>query len=209
MSSFLKKLVIIISVLIFILFISLLVAVWTMGMFSPVSITKDRRGPYYVVILSHKGSYQGISQKIDEVSIMLTENQIEHRVACGIYYDDPAKIAIEELRSEGGFLVTDSIQVTPPFKCLKFPARSVGVASIEANPAIAGFKTYPALLDWIDKYKFESDTLQPTIELYHNNGIVEVELPLVLPEHIHLLSPYLPSRLMVKLNIRKSPIDDL
>ncbi len=186
MSSFLKKLVIIISVVIFILFISLLVAVWTMGMFSPVSVTKDKRGPYFAVILSHTGSYQGISQKIDEVSIMLTENQIEHRVACGIYYDDPAKIAIEELHSKGGFLVTDSIKVAPPFKCLKLPVRSVGFASIEANPAFAGFKTYPALLDWIDKYNFEPDTLQPTIELYHNNGIVEVELPLVLPEPIRL-----------------------
>ncbi len=187
MSSFLKKLVIIISVVIFILLISLLVAAWTMGMFSPVSVMEDKRGPYYAVILSHKGSYQGISQKIDEVSIMLTENKIEHRVACGIYYDDPAKIALEELRSEGGFLVTDSIKVTLPFKCLKFPARSVGVASIEANPALAWFKTYPALQDWIDKYKFEHDTLRPTIELYHNNGIVEVELPLVIPEHIRLL----------------------
>ena len=97
MSSFLKKLVIIISVVIFILFISLLVAAWTMGMFSPVSVMEDKRGPYYAVILSHKGSYQGIGQKIAEVSIMLTENQIEHRVACGIYYDDPSIIAIEEL----------------------------------------------------------------------------------------------------------------
>ncbi len=54
MSSFLKKLVITISVVIFILFISLIVAAWTMGMFSPVSaVTEDKRGPYYAVILSH------------------------------------------------------------------------------------------------------------------------------------------------------------
>jgi len=109
MSSFFKKLVIIISVVIFILFISLLVTAWTMGMLSPVSITEQRRGPYYTVILQHTGSYQGISRKIDQVSAMLTENRVEHSIACGIYYDDPANKTIEELHSAAGFIVSDSI----------------------------------------------------------------------------------------------------
>jgi DNA gyrase inhibitor GyrI len=179
MSSFIKKLVIIVSVVIFILFISLLIAAWTMGMFSTVSVTENNRGPYYAVTLSHRGSYQGISQKMDEVSVMLSENRIEHSVACAIFYDDPAKTDINELRSEGGFIVKDSMEISLPFKCLKIPNRSVGVASIKANPAIAGFKTYSALLDWIEKHNFKLDTLQPTIELYYTSGIVEVELPLL------------------------------
>ena len=177
MSSLLKKIVLIVSVVIFILFISLLIAAWTMGMFAPVSVQEAERGPYFAVTLSHKGSYEGISQKIDEVSDWLTDHQVKHLVACGIYYDDPVKINIEDLRSEGGYLIDDSLEVSFPFQCLRFPARSTCVASIEANPAIAGFKTYPALLDWIEKYKFEHDTLQPIIELYYNNGVVEVELP--------------------------------
>jgi hypothetical protein len=178
MSSFLKKLVIILSVVIFILFISLLISAWSMGMFSTVSVTQDLRGPYYVVILKHVGSYQGISEKIDLVSSMLTENQIDHSTACGIFYDDPVQTAIEDLRSAGGFLVSDSIKVAPPYECDKITTRSVSVAAIEANPAIAGFKTYPALQDWIDKYKFNHDISKPTIELYYTNGIVEVELPI-------------------------------
>ena len=182
MSSFLKKLVIIVSIVIFILFISLIVAAWTMGMFSSVSVSEEKRGPYYAVILSHTGSYRGISQKIEDVSAMLTENRIVHSVSCSIFYNDPSKTDIKELRSDGGFLVNDSIEVPSPYQCLKLPLRSVGVALIEANPAIAGFKTYPALLDWIDSYNIEQDTLQPIIELYHNNGIVEVELPLLKSE---------------------------
>jgi len=177
MSSFLKKLVIIISVVIFILFISLLIAAWSMGMFSTVYVMEEQRGPYFVVVLSHVGSYQGISKKIDDVSSMLTENQIKHLTACGIFYDDPVQTAIEDLRSAGGFLINDSIKVAPPYKCYRIPTRSVTVASIEANPAIAGFKTYPALQDWLDKYKFNHDNFTPTIELYYANGIVEVELP--------------------------------
>ena len=182
MSSIIKKLVIIFSIIIFILFISLVVSAWTMGMFSSVSVSQDNRGPYYAVILSHKGSYQGINKKIDEVSAMLTQNQLLHSIACSIFYDDPSKTNVNELRSKGGFLVTDSLDVSPPFECLKLPIRSVVVASVEANPAIAGFKTYPALLDWIEKYNFEHDTLQPTIELYLDNGIVEVELPLFISQ---------------------------
>jgi DNA gyrase inhibitor GyrI len=178
MSSFLKKLVTIISIVIFILFISLLIAAWSMGMFSSVSVMEDERGPYFVIVNAHMGSYQGISDKIDGVSSMLSEKQILHTTACGIFYDDPAQVSVEDLRSAGGFLISDSIEVSDPFVCLKIPSRLLSVASIEANPAIAGFKTYPALLDWINKYNFKHDTLKPTIELYHTNGIVEVELPI-------------------------------
>jgi DNA gyrase inhibitor GyrI len=178
MSSLLKKLVTIVSVVIFILFISLLIAAWSMGMFSAVFVSESQRGPYFIIVHSHVGSYQGISKKIDAVSAMLSEKQIRHSTACGLFYDDPAKTAVEELRSAGGFLVRDSLRVPEPFVCLRIPNRLTAVASIEANPAIAGFKTYPALLDWIKKYNFEHDTLTPTIELYHTNGIVEVELPI-------------------------------
>ena len=178
MSSFLKKIVTILSIVIFILFISLLIAAWTMGMFASVSVIEDQRGPYFVVVNQHMGSYQGISDKIDGVSAFLTENRIRHTIALGIFYDDPAQTAVEELRSAGGYLIADSIEVSEPFVCLKIPTRKLSVASIEANPAIAGFKTYPALLDWIKKYNFKHDMLKPTIELYHSNGTVEVELPI-------------------------------
>ena len=161
MSAFIKKLVIILSAVILILFISLIIAAWSLGMFSSVSVIQEQRGPYFVVMQPHMGSYQGLSQKIDEVSLMLSAHQIKHLTACGIFYDDPAKIAVEELYSEGGFIVTDSLTVNSPFKCSKLPSRTVSVASIEANPSIAGFKTYP------------------TIELYYTNGLVEVELPIL------------------------------
>lgn len=179
MSSFIKKLVIILSVVILILFISLIIAAWSLGMFSAVSINQEQRGPYFAVIQSHVGSYQGLNQKIDEVSHMLSQRQIKHTTACGIFYDDPSKTAVDELYSEGGFIVTDSLNVDPAFKCLKLPTRSVSVASIEANPAIAGFKTYPALLDWLEKYNYAHDEKNPTIELYHTSGLVEVELPIL------------------------------
>ncbi len=179
MSSLLKKLVIIISVIVFILFIALIIATWTMGMFSPVTISDQNRGPYYAVTLAHTGPYRGINEKIEIVSQMLEKRQIEHSVACGIFFDDSSVIPVESLRSEGGFLITDSIAVDSTFIFKKISKRFVVVASIEANPALAGFKTYPALNDWIKENPYHEDLSLPTIELYHPDEIIEVEQPII------------------------------
>jgi hypothetical protein len=182
MSSILKKLVIVLAIVVFVLFIALMLAAWTMGMFSSVSVTSLDRGPYFIVSLHHNGPYRGINQKIEDVSMMLNEQRIEHKIACGVFHDDPAILPAEQLRSQGGYIVSDSIAVSPPFTCEQIDRRKVAMASIEANPAIAGFKTYPALSDWMRIYNYTTDSTRATLELYHPNGIVEVELPIILKE---------------------------
>jgi DNA gyrase inhibitor GyrI len=179
MSSFLKKLVIVLAVIVFILFIALIIAVWTMGMFSPVAVSKLERGPYLAVTIAHRGSYQEINVKIEEVSKILEQKQIKHSIACGIFHDDPATVPLEDLRSQGGFIALDSVDVDSPLIFQMIPKRLVAVASIEANPAIAWFKTYPALEDWKNRNSFQTDTLQFTMEFYHPDGIVEVEMPIM------------------------------
>lgn len=179
MSSLLKKMVMIISVIVFILFIALIIAAWSMGMFSPVTVSDQMRGPYYIVSIAHTGSYRGISEKIETVAQMLEKKQIEHSIACGIFFDDPSVVPFDFLRSEGGFLIQDSITVDSIFIMNRIPKRKVVVASIEANPALAWFKTYPALNGWIAKNSYQTDTSKPIIELYHTDGLVEVELPII------------------------------
>ena len=178
MSSFFKKLVMVMAIVTFVLFIALVIAAWIMGMFARVSITQDVRGPYYIISQSHIGPYQGMAAKIEQVSQYLNKQQIEHSIACAIFYDDPAKVLADELKSKGGFVVSDSSVVSPPFICQKFPMHPVVVASIKANPALARFKTYPALEDWQIKYNLHSDTTHAIIELYHTDGRVEVEWPI-------------------------------
>jgi effector-binding domain-containing protein len=178
-SSLLKKIIIIVSVVTFILFVSLLVAAWYMGMFAPVSVKEAERGPYYTILLSHDGAHREISQKINEVSGWLADNHLNHSAACRIFYENLIKIDSYDVHSEVGYLIDDSLQVPPPLYCLKIPARSTIVASIKANSAIAWFKTYPALINWMEKYNFKQDTLKPIIELYRNDGVVDVELALL------------------------------
>ena len=171
MSSIIKKIILIFSILVFILFISLIIAAWTMGMFSTVTVSQEERGPYYVVCLPHQGSYRGIHHKIEQVNQVLAERQIFHAVACGIYYDDPAKVPLDSLFSEGGWLVTDSIHVQPPYRLKMIPLRQVAVARIYANPAIAGFKNYPALTNWMQQNQYRADTTKAILELYHPDEI--------------------------------------
>jgi len=182
MSSLLKKLVMVISVIVFILFIALIIAAWSMGMFSRVAVSEQMRGQYYIVSIAHTGSYRGISEKIETVAQMLEKKQIDHSIACGIFFDDPSVVPVESLRSEGGFLIQDSIAVDSIFIMNRIPKRKVIVASIEANPALAWFKTYPALKDWMDKYAYQADSSEPIIELYHTDGLVEVELSINAPK---------------------------
>lgn len=154
-----------------------------MGMFEAVSEFTADRGPYYVISLDHEGPYQGISTKIEEVSEMLTSRNIKHSTKCVLFFDDPARIPVEDLRSQGGFLVSDSTEVDSPFVCQKVPVRYVAVASIEANSAVAWFKTFLALEDLKKKNNLTTDTLQVAMELYHPDGLVEVELPIKYEEN--------------------------
>jgi DNA gyrase inhibitor GyrI len=178
-SSILKKIILVFSILVLVLFISLIITAWTMGMFSQVTVTRENRGPYNVVSLPHQGSYRGIHQKIDQVNQFLAEKQIFHAIACGIYYDDPAAIPLDSLISEGGWFIEDSVYVQPPYRLKEIPRRQVAVARIEANPAVAGFKTYPALNQWMQDNHYQADTTAAIVELYHPDKLVEVEVCLM------------------------------
>jgi len=182
MSATLKKLIMVLAVSVFILFIILLIAAWNMGAFAPVEVTSAERGPYYFVSLHHKGSYSQIVEKIQTVENMLKEKNIPFIRTAGIFYDNPAYIKPEDLRSNGGCIVSDSVKVDTPFVFMTIPKRQVAIAKIEASPAIAPFKTYPALFDWMQENDMVADEGQITFEMYFTEGFVEVEMPIKIVE---------------------------
>jgi DNA gyrase inhibitor GyrI len=150
-----------------------------MGMFSRVNIVTGDRGPYHIITLAQQGPYHQISLKIEQVSEMLSQNQVSHSIACAIFFDDPAKVSVDSLQSTGGFFVADSFAVDPPFIFQTIPKKKATVARIEANPAIAWFKTYPALEDWKNRNNYSLDSTQVILEIYYPDGWVEVEMPLL------------------------------
>ena len=156
------------------------VAVW-FGAFNPVKIKKTVTGPYEIACLDNIGPYKNIGKKIEGAAILLAEQKIKSEAACGVYYDDPRVVPTEKLRSKGGFIVKADTKLKI-LEELKIPKREVVVAKLKANPALAAMKTYPAIEKWAKKnnYKLKS----PSFEIYHDNGVVEVQMPITKKEPV-------------------------
>jgi DNA gyrase inhibitor GyrI len=176
MSSGIKKIILFIGIITFVLFVGLISAAWYMGAFSSVSISTGERGSFYFVYLEHQGPYYLISKKIEKVKEYLTENKIKYLHSAGIYFDDPTQIPESELKSFGGFLLSDSITVKSPYKFKKIKKRSVIIASINAHPMIAPFKVYPAFQEWLENNK-NIEIVAPPMQLYIPGKNIEVHFP--------------------------------
>ncbi len=181
MSSLVKKLIIIFGILVLFLFIAFIGAAWYLGAFNSVDVTLAERGPYYFVFLEHRGMYQKIAEKIEQVHEYLENRQIELVHPAAQYLDDPKTHMPAELRSRGGWIVSDSVAVDSPYILTTIEKRSTALARIRAHPAIAPFKTYPALDNFLMHAGRDRDTAKTVLEIYYDSGVVEVELP-VLPE---------------------------
>jgi DNA gyrase inhibitor GyrI len=173
MSSGIKKIILIIGIISFVLFMGLIGAAWYMGAFSSVSLTTAEKGPYYFVYLENQGPYYQISNKIIDVEKYLTDNKIKYLHSAGIYFDDPAQVTENELKSYGGFLVSDSVAVQEPYNFIKIERRKVVIAAIEALPMIAPFKVYPAFNEWLENNK-KVEIMAPPLELYLSDEQIEV-----------------------------------
>ncbi len=130
-----------------------------------------------MVYMPHMGAYHLVQEKIEKVGRMLDENKIPKTIPCAFFHDDPKDVAIENLRSEGGYLVDKSllIPVKHPFAQQEIPQREVIVASIRAHPFIAPFKTYASIVEFMRRHSLGHNG--PALERYLPNGIVEVEMP--------------------------------
>ena len=150
------------------------------GVFSPVRITKQVRGPYLMVSMLHRGAYHRVSEKIEKVGTMLDEMKIPKIIPCALFYDDPGDVSLGNLRSEGGYLVDQQFSLEHPFRQREIPKRSVIVATIKAHPLVAPFRTYSKIVEFMKMHHLKS--MSPAFERYLPGGIVEVEMPFQSPE---------------------------
>jgi len=173
MSPTIRKVILFIGIISFVFFMGLIGVAWYMGAFSSVSVTTAEKGPYYFVYLEHLGPYYQIQNKIIMVEKYLSDNNIQTLHSAGIYFDNPAEVAENELKSYGGFVVKDSVVINEPYKFLKIDRRQVVVAGIEALPMIAPFKIYPAFQEWLGNNK-NVEIVAPPLELYLSDDNIEV-----------------------------------
>jgi hypothetical protein len=101
MSAIIKKLIIIMAIVVFILFIALLITAWSIGAFAPVNIGIGEKGPYYFISLDQKSLYPYISEQIDKIKNELTAKNIPYLKPAALIYSDPTVTPLNQVLAQG------------------------------------------------------------------------------------------------------------
>jgi hypothetical protein len=123
--------------------------------------------------------YKQIPQQNEELKKKLAELNVNIYIPAALVLDNPMNTPLSELNARGGFIIADSIAVPAPYEILFIEKRRVIVAKIAANPAIATFKSYPALAEWMRNNDREYSAGLPFLEIYHPDESVSTEMPIV------------------------------
>jgi len=151
-----------------------------LGLFSKVHLEVIERGPYTIVGLSYKGPYRKIVHRLKTVNAELEASGLANTVKmqCAILYDAPKDVDPKSQQSLVGFIVKNDDLVGEPAKYTieRIGMRKVVVAKIEAHPSVALFRSYPKIKRWAKKNNYDFSV--PMLEIYHRNGLVELEVPI-------------------------------
>ncbi|MBC8312752.1 MAG: GyrI-like domain-containing protein [Candidatus Cloacimonetes bacterium] len=180
--NLLKKFLKVIIIIFCVALILLLILAILMGAFNKVELERTQRGPYTIACLSHTGPYHLIYKKIEKVDSILSEQKIGKLSACGIYYDSPAEVPQNLLKSKGGFIISKETQIDSSLvlEVEIIPQREVILAKFKGHPAIASLKIYPEIHKWLEKNEYRP--FGACLEIYYDEKLVECEMPIKLPE---------------------------
>ena len=89
-------------------FVASLVFSAYMGMFSTPKATETETGPYTFVYEEFTGDYKKTGPVFDKIYKALEDEGIETTRAIGIYFDDPAVVPADELRSQCGIIIEEN-----------------------------------------------------------------------------------------------------
>ncbi|TFH43296.1 MAG: hypothetical protein E4G96_01515, partial [Chrysiogenales bacterium] len=131
------------------------------GIFHTVTVSEKAIGPFTMVLKAHKGSYYGTGDVFKEVAKSLNAFiDPEKLLAVGIYYDDPAKVKAEELRSECGFILgrddlTKIVSLRKSFIIKAFPKTTCMVGEFPIKTPLSYMigpsRAYPKLSEYIQE----------------------------------------------------------
>lgn len=158
---------------------ALLIGIVTFGVYlylhlgaykSPALVLEDRPR---IDLLSktHFGAYHKINAVITEVETWAKANNVDCSLSFGEYFDHPHQVEESRLRSRGGCVLKNEIQVpTLPdgFELASYPERLYVVATFDGAPSIGPYKVY----DEVERYMLQN-LLRPAgsvIEIYENTA---------------------------------------
>jgi len=135
-----------------------------------------------ICYLAHMGPYKHVGSLLAKLSEYAAQKRISGEML-GIYYDDPAKVPAESLRSDIGIVVPEGFKPDSGYYVKEIPPRKV-VYAILKGPYAEIAKEYPKIFKWIEEkgYKISG----PLMEIYLEAGpdvppeqlVTEVQIPI-------------------------------
>lgn len=161
-----------ILIVVVILLVLLLAFLAYMGFFSPLKIYESRKGPYVIAYERFTGPYAKTGPVFDKVYKALKAEGIETKRGLGIYYDDPAKVPSNKLRSDCGMVIEEKDlpgfrKIKHKFKVKRIPQKDSVVVEFPIRNMlsymIGPMKVYPALMKYTKEKGYK---IKMTYELY-------------------------------------------
>jgi DNA gyrase inhibitor GyrI len=150
----------------------------------------ETAAPVWLAYLPHKGSYMDIAPVVENVSAFLRDqHQINPELGFGIYFDDPKQTPKDQLRSIGGFLISEEHA-----EFLKKRSDEIRIASLPETRAVVALfplrakfsyaigatRVYPALAKYLQKEGLNDG---PVMEVYDEaNQTIRYLRPLDIPD---------------------------
>jgi len=135
-----------------------------------------------ICYLEHTGPYDQMGALFGQLGEYAAQKEFTGDVV-GIYYDDPAKVAVESLRSEIGVVVPEGFMPDSGYGVQEIPARKVVYAILKGSYAEIA-KEYPDIMKWMEEKGYKMSG--PVMEIYLEAGpdvppeqlVTEVQFPI-------------------------------
>ncbi len=135
-----------------------------------------------LIYLKHTGPYDQMGEIFARLAEYATKKELTGDVV-GIYYDDPAQVPAEELRSEIALVAPEGTVPDSGYSMQVVPAQKV-VYTILRGPYDEIAREYPYMMQWIEENGYEASG--PLMEIYLEAGpdippeqlVTEVRIPI-------------------------------
>jgi len=135
-----------------------------------------------ICYLEHVGSYDRVGALFGQLGEYAAKKELAGEMV-GIYYDDPAIVPAEGLRSEIGIVVPEGFMPDSGYGVQEIPAQKV-VYAILKGPYTEIAKEYPYIVKWMEDKGYKRNG--PVMEIYLEAGpdvppeqlVTEVQFPI-------------------------------
>ncbi|MBU1370533.1 MAG: GyrI-like domain-containing protein [Bacteroidetes bacterium] len=143
------------------------------GAFKRISFNQFHTGGEWIAFRSFRGDYKQSAVVMDEVyQQLLDSHQLHTFQGIGIYYDNPEKVAADQLRADAGCVISaeDAKQLSQHknLKIKQLPEGDYLVAEFpykgKLSVLLGLFKVYPGMKNFVKMRGLNPET--PVIELY-------------------------------------------